>query len=201
MMIEEFEARTGIYPSIETYRVIEEHYYQFDGNKDDFCKAFKENHDGIAQRIQRDANNRSQRMMRDFRADRSEKEKEVRDLKEEVERLEKALDQEQEWQPYEMPGNVKQTDYEHLRNTDDTRIMSDAEAKELLYGWFGFAKEKTTIHHSVPVYEINRHGRLRRIGEEERLPLYNATDWNYIRFDCGAMAYELYNDQIVLFVH
>lgn len=64
MMIEEFEARTGIYPSIETYQVIEDHYYQFEGNKDDFCKAFKENRDGIAQRIQRDANNRRQRMMR-----------------------------------------------------------------------------------------------------------------------------------------
>lgn len=95
MMIEEFEARTGIYPSIETYRVIEEHYYQFDGNKDDFCEAFKENRDGIAQRIQRDANTRRQRVMRDFQADRSKKEKGVRDLEEEVERLKKALDQEQ----------------------------------------------------------------------------------------------------------
>lgn len=199
MMIEEFEARTGIYPSIETYRVIEEHYYQFDGNKDDFCKAVKENRDGIAQRIQRSANNRRQRMVRDLRADRSKKEKGVRDLEEEVERLKKALDQEQEWQPYEMPGNVKQADYEHLRNTDDTRIMTDTEAKGLLYDWFGFAKEKTTIRHSVSTHEINRHRNLRRTGEVERLPLYNATDWNYIRFDCGTMSYELHNDQIVLF--
>ncbi|EFE91210.1 hypothetical protein GCWU000341_02318 [Oribacterium sp. oral taxon 078 str. F0262] len=157
-MIEEFEARTGIYPSIETYRVIEEHYYQFDGNKDDFCKAFKENHDGIAQRIQRDANNRSQRRMRDFQADRSEKEKEVKDLKEEVERLKKALDHELEWHPYEMSGNVKQADYEHLRNTDDTRIMSDTEAKDLLYDWWRSGTSAALQRHRLELHPL----RLRR---------------------------------------
>ena len=53
-----------------------------------------------------------------------------------------------------------------------------------------------TIHHSVPVYEVNRHGRLRKVGEMDRPPLYNATDWNYIRFNCGCMSYELNNDNL-----
>lgn len=26
--------------------------------------------------------------------------------------------------------------------------------------------------------------------------LYNSTDWNYIRFTCGRMSYELYNDTL-----
>lgn len=68
------------------------------------------------------------------------------------------------------------------------------------YDWFGFAKEKIRIIRSVSTYEINRHNRLRKTGEIERLPAYNATDWNYIRFNCGSVGYELYNDQIRLFV-
>jgi hypothetical protein len=31
--------------------------------------------------------------------------------------------------------------------------MTDDEAKDLLYDWFGFAREKVTILHSVPTYE------------------------------------------------
>ena len=173
MMLEEFEARTGYYPSSETYRVIEEEYVQFEGDKDAFCKAFKLNTNGLATRIQRTLN--SQRWQK---------------IK---------LDHELEWQPYEMKENTRQADYDHLRAAG--RVMTDDEAKDLLYDWFGFAREKVTILHSVPTYEINRHGQLRRTGETERLPLYEATDWNYIRFDCGCMTYELYNDQIVLFVH
>lgn len=192
MMIEEFEARTGYYPSSETYHVIEEEYGQFDGDKDAFCKAFKLNKDGLATRIQRTLNGQRWQRLR-------EEQEEKANLKKQIEDLQRKLDHELEWQPYEMKENTRQADYDHLRAAG--RVMTDEEAKDLLYDWFGFAKEKTTILHSVPTYEINRHGRLRRIGEEERLPLYNATDWNYIRFDCGAMAYELYNDQIVLFVH
>ena len=41
MMIHEFTARTGYEPSFEEYRFIEESYYEFDGQKDEFCKWFK----------------------------------------------------------------------------------------------------------------------------------------------------------------
>ena len=81
-----------------------------------------------------------------------------------------------------------------LTLTKETRFAD--EAKDLLYQWFGFAREKIKIHHSVPQYEVNRHRMLRKVGEIERLPLYNATDWNYIRFDCGCMCYELQNDDL-----
>ena len=60
-------------------------------------------------------------------------------------------------------------------------------------------KKKLVIQKTVPVYQINRHHCLRKTGEAERRPAYNATDWNYIRFDCGAMSYELYNDSVKLF--
>ena len=77
--------------------------------------------------------------------------------------------------------------------------MSDEQAKDLLYNWYGFARDKIKICHNVPVYEVNRHRLLRKVGELDRPPLYNATDWNYIRFDCGCMGYELYNDNLRLY--
>ena len=40
MMISEFIERTHVEPSYEEYHFIEESYYEFDGNKDDFCKAW-----------------------------------------------------------------------------------------------------------------------------------------------------------------
>lgn len=47
MMMSEFAERTGFEPSNEEYRYIEESYYEFDGNKDEFCKAWlKDKQDG-----------------------------------------------------------------------------------------------------------------------------------------------------------
>ena len=56
MMIEEFEKRTGFYPTLVQYAAIERAYMDFDGDKDAFCKAYKKNVDGIAERIQREVN-------------------------------------------------------------------------------------------------------------------------------------------------
>jgi len=39
MMIEEFEQRTGYFPSSAEYKAIEAAYMEFDGDKDEFCKA------------------------------------------------------------------------------------------------------------------------------------------------------------------
>ena len=52
------------------------------------------------------------------------------------------------------------------------------------------------ILRTAPIYEINRHRQLREVGAVDRAPLYNSTDWNYIRFTCGRMSYELYNDTL-----
>lgn len=55
MMREEFEQRTGFYPSSALYAIIEKHYTEFVGDKDAFCKAYKKNADGLAEKIQREA--------------------------------------------------------------------------------------------------------------------------------------------------
>lgn len=116
-----------------------------------------------------------------------------------AERLEEQLDRELEWQPYEDKENVSQFGYENLANSAGTHQLSDEEAKNMLYDQFGFANEKTEIIRTVQTYEINRHNQLRAVGTAERNPLYNASDWNYIRFNCGGMAYELYNDSLRFF--
>lgn len=125
----------------------------------------------------------------------------VSEYEKQIESLKRLLEREQEWKPYEDQDNVTQSAYESLSKQSDTRFLTDDEAKNLLYELFGFAKEKITIHHSVPKYEINRHREIRKAGELFRQPAYNSTDWNYIRFDCGAMSYELYDDQIKFYIH
>ena len=55
MMIEEFEKRTGFYPTQVQYEAIERAYMDFNGDKDAFCKAYKKNADGMAERIQRES--------------------------------------------------------------------------------------------------------------------------------------------------
>lgn len=194
MMREEFEQRTGFLPTLSLYSIIEKYYMNFDGDKEAFCKAYKKNTDGLATMIQHEAD--MQEVNAQIAAEKAAKDYEAR-----IAELEKALEREQEWKPYEDTDNVQQADYEKLASQSDTEHMSDEKAKDLLYEWYGFAKEKIKIHHSVPVYEVNRHRRLRKVGELDRSPLYNATDWNYIRFDCGCMSYELYNDNLRPYMH
>lgn len=184
MLLQEFEKRTGYFPTFDEYEMIEQAYMCFKGDKDAFCRAYKENEEGLAVKIQHEANKRR------FNAQK-ESEKTIEECKAQIANLERALELEQEWKSYENKNNVQQTEYEHLARCFGTKEMTDDEAKELLYNWFGFAKEQIKILRFVPVYEINRHKLLRKIGEIARPPIYNATDWNYIRFDCCCMCYEL----------
>ena len=118
-----------------------------------------------------------------------------------IQTLKKQLEKEQEWEPFEEKVNVSQKDYEKLVKPSDTRYLTDEEAKDLLYDWFGFAKEKVVIYHTLPKLEVNRHRKLRKVGELDRRPAYNSTDWNYIRFDCGSVAYELHDDNLSFYYH
>lgn len=116
-------------------------------------------------------------------------------LKQKIAQLEREL----EWQPYEEKGNVTQFAYENLAGQSDTHQLDFHKAKKMISDLFGFATEKIEIITSVPVYEINRHNQLRVLGSAERKPLYNATDWNYIRFNCCGTEYEMFNDSLRLF--
>ena len=56
MEIKEFEKRTGYFPTTEEYKTIEKFYMNFDGDKDEFCEAYKKNEGFIAEKIQHEAN-------------------------------------------------------------------------------------------------------------------------------------------------
>ncbi|MBQ9229045.1 MAG: hypothetical protein IJ680_01380 [Paludibacteraceae bacterium] len=189
MTREEFTTRTGFYPSSTLYAIIEESYTEFDGSKDDFCTAYKKNADGLAEKIQHDADIANFNRQRIIDSEAAKQDAEIEKLKEQLER-------EQEWKLREDTNNVQQSSYEDLRDDGSTHEMSDEEAKSLLYNWFGFSPDKVKIIRTIPIFEVNRHRQLRKVGETDRRPLYNATDWNYIRFDCGRMSYELYNDDL-----
>ena len=194
MMIQEFEKLTGFHPTADLYKAIEHAYMEFDGDKVEFCKAYVENRDNLASRIARAVDAADQELA--LRVNST-----IKELEKQNALLAKKLEAEQEWRPYEDTSNTAQADYEKLASAGGTEEMDDDKAKALLYDWYGFAAEKVKILHTVPVYEVNRHRALRQIGEQKRTPLYNATDWNYIRFDCGIMSYELTNGELRPFVH
>lgn len=187
MNIKEFSDRTGFYPSFELYTVIEAHYMEQSGDKDAFCRAYKENTDGLAEKIQREANSRR------FKADRQHTaELTRRDV--EINRLSKELEREQEWKPFGHNSSMKDDDYARLCQSG--RTMTDDEAVELIASEFGFAPEKIEIVRQIKTYEVSRHRQLRQKGTIDRLPVYDATDWNYVRFNCAGWQYEMINGQL-----
>lgn len=96
MMLSEFEQLTGFYPTADHYAAIEEAYMDFNGDKVEFCKAYKKNADGMAEAIARKTS-----IKQIVAADKAAKEtaQRISDLEAEVERLRKALEREQEWKP------------------------------------------------------------------------------------------------------
>ncbi len=189
MLLQEFEERTGYYPSAEEYKVIEEFYMESDFDKDIFCKFYKENTSGLAKEIRDEIN---KRRYQEVVTAVNEKEK----LQVQILQLKEKLEKEQEWIPYELKENVSRAQYNNLKIAHGTEILDENVAKRHLYQLFGFSPEAIKIVMDIPIYEKNRHNLLRTVGVEKRPPLYNSSDWNYIRFDCGQMSWEYFNDQL-----
>ena len=199
MMIEEFEKRTGFYPTQVQYAAIERAYMEFDGDKDAFCKAYKKNANGIAERIQREVNMATLKAQRDQAAELSHRDAEIK-------RLGKELDRELEWKPSETAGtNMSQERYEELLasctgHNGDPHIMSENEARQLVSEEFGFNPERVKIITTVHTYEVNKHHQLRKAATLTRQPLYDATDWNYVRFNVQGVSctwtYEMVNGEL-----
>lgn len=199
MMYHEFLDRTGINVTLGEYEeVIEQMYYDFDGNKDEFCKDFVDK-------------NRMQEVF-DMRLTKIEKlrsalleieksySSECKKLENEVESLKAQLEKEQEWKPYEMHENVPQSDYEKLAASADgncAHYMTDEEAIQWICDEFDFDPAKVTIVHEIDEWEINRHNQLRKTGNKiDRRPVYCATDYHYIRFNTSRWYYEVWNDTL-----
>lgn len=70
------------------------------------------------------------------------------------------------------------------------------EAKKEVADFFGFSPELVEIVTEVSTYQVNKHHRLRKKDTFERVPCYESTDWNYIRFNCRGWQYEMVNGQL-----
>lgn len=200
MMTSEFTERTGIEPTLSEYEVIEEMYYEFDGDKNAFCKDFIKNN-RMVEALRR-LNDKTEKAFFKANKNRRDAEEKVADLEDEVLRLKAQLEKEQEWKPYEDEHNVKQTEYEKLAAASDTRELSDDEAADMIANEFGFDRAKIKIVHEVAKHEINRHNQTRRVGMIPRKALFNAWDWNYIVFNVKGnvtMGYEMHNGELRMY--
>ena len=204
MMMSEFVERTGFEPVPFEYEKIEEAYYNFNGDKDAFCMAFvsgdgeKKTYQARAAEIER-LNGKILEMDKDARRTGAEYEKRLA-------AIQAQLDRELEWKPSSGTGtSMSQSDYEALAalcdgTHGDPHEMTDDEAKKLIASEFGFAVEKVQIIHVVHAYEVNKHHQLRKSAEYIRRPMYDVSDYNYVRFDvdCGHMTwmYEMVNGEL-----
>lgn len=191
MMMSEFIERTGFEPTAEEYKEIEKSYYDFAGDQDAFCKDFLKNK-GV-ERLIRDRASRIEKLKKELEDMNKKLEAEKKAAGKEINSLKEQLDKELEWKPCEGGTTMEQRRYEELATTGGTRVLTEQEAKELIYKEFGFALEKIRIINTVHTYEANKYHRMRKANEYIRKPVYNASDWNYIRFDCTGWQYEMVN--------
>lgn len=200
MMISEFTELTGIEPNAQEYDAIEAMYYEFDGNKKAFCKWFIENN-GMVAALRKVTENQAKALSK-LSDDLHDVEELLRKYAAENDRLAKALEAEEEWKEFEDEHNVKQADYEKLESCSSSKELSDKEAVDLIADEFGFDSSKIIIIHKVDKQQINRHNQVRKNGTYERKSLFDAWDWNYIRFNVRGnvtMAYEMNNGDLQMF--
>lgn len=193
MMMSEFTDRTGFEPTAKEYAKIEDAYYNFDGDKDAFCKAFVK--DGGARKLCKARAAEIDRLNSLLLESERQYKKDMADREKRIDELTAELDKELEWKPSTGTGtNMSQSDYDHLARSGWQ--MTDEEAKAFIAGECGFNPEKIRILHEASTYDVNKHLRLRKFGTFDRAPVYESTDWNYIRFDCAYFMYEMVNGEL-----
>ena len=102
MLKVEFEQQTGVYPSERMYRIIEQHYNNFDGDKDQFCAAYLKNNDNLAVKIQMDADLQDIHAAKEMEQIKESYKEQIAELNRTLEKVRHELDVELEWEPYEI---------------------------------------------------------------------------------------------------
>lgn len=197
MTYKEFTERTGFYPEANLYKAIEDAYYDFDGDKDQFCEAYKANKDGMAEAIARAGCRNAEREIKRYEDQLWDVQDDLKEANRKIKMLEAQLEREQEWKPYIDETEVSDDDYANGKVAAFAILQDDDDAKNLIENEFGFSAKRITILHSKPVFEVSRHHQLRKIYEVERDPWYNASDWYYVRFQVCGMTYEAYNGSLI----
>ena len=198
MRLKEFEELTGIYPSAELYAEIEKVYLEKEMDKDTFCKRYCENTNGIAEVIRCRADERMAKQQKQQLAEKQELVKKVESLKKTIEQLDERLWREEEWEPYQMSDMASKA-YEELRKSSGAKVLGKEEATRWISREFGFEYDKIRVLTEIPLYERNRHHVVVSHGMEKRVPVYQATDWNYCRFDVQGWKYEVVDGELYLY--
>lgn len=197
MMIHEFESLTGFYPTPDMYRIIEKEYVEGPWkDKQEFCRAYTNNIGGLAERLTREAYEEGRKDLIDQITKSEALLSCAKEWQQEAERLQKELDNALEWQPYMVEEEYSDEDYNGLYDCKNTKKLSTTEAKELISQEFGFKPEMIEVQDSKRTYEIDRYRRIRGNGRISRAPLYNASDWNYIRFKVCGYEYEYQDGEL-----
>ena len=180
MLKKEFEELTGIYPSDALYRCIEAKYMEMPMlRKDSFCNHYKNNTNGIAERIQMVADEVEIAHDKEHEEQTRLLKKEIDSLKEELRRIKRQLYLEEEWKEYFNPEILSQEAYLIQQRQCNYQFRKDINAlKGWLHDSFGFSPEAVNIVTFIPAEEINRHGVIRRIKDKEydRRPVYFSSD-------------------------
>lgn len=192
MMKSEFIALTGFEPTEEEYQAIEADYYRFNGDKQVFCRKFVS--DGKLAAYANARRNNLAKTVRLLKGKVSSQAMEIKSLENRILKMQRSLDLELGWMLCDSAGtNMSDEDYQKLLHCGDTRVLSYTDALDLIHDDFGFDPDKVTLIKTVHTYEVNKYRQLRKRDEYLREALYNASDWNYIRFDCAGFRWEMIN--------
>lgn len=205
MLIQEFTELTGFEPTIEEYQEIEAEYYRFDGDKRAFCEDFvarggeKQVYAHRAQYI-KELESQLMDQEKEYTARLANQEEAYADqilkLTARVAQLQEALDRELDWQLTNSAGTkMDQEEYDDLLRHGE--VLNCAQAVNIVCKEYGFAWGRVEIKKEVSTYQKNKRGELREKERMEREPVYSSTDWNYIRFDCAGLQYEMINGELV----
>ena len=204
MMLKEFERLTGFYPSSDLYAMIERAYSNFNGSKEEFCAAYKANKDGLAEKIQQDAEcyMASKMHCSSVINEKTQDElaaayKKIKGLETENKRLKDEIDKLREWKHVGAVSGMSDNDYKALAKAGEP--ISEERAKNIIHNEFGFAVDAIVIVNELSDWEKSTLGIFRVCGKIARLPHYEATDWNYIRFDVNGWKYEYINGDLAFF--
>ncbi len=113
----------------------------------------------------------------------------IKILEQQIQELTARLDKELDWTDAKTVGTVMcQASYR--RHSVLSQELSEDEAKQLIYRFFGFDPNLVKIVREVVAYEVNKYGDMRAKEKVERVPIYLSEEDNYVCFECRGHKYE-----------
>jgi len=96
--------------------------------------------------------------------------------------------------------NMSQEDYEKLEKSGENNVLSEYEAIYIVNKELGFEASKIKILYEAEIDVSEPNSQYLKFEKKPRNPLYESTDWNYIRFNIitrsGEWTYEMVNGDL-----